>query len=154
MQNPSFVMKKLLIFICVPNPAEPQYLRRLEKFSFCQNVYSHKKHHGNQDLQFEHIPCSEIPEAHGDFSCGSQLRAACPVLTWQEWIPRSHAVRALGTFPSEFLAQGKRMCVRVFTALHQSAVSSMGSFVLFVLNSAFSDSGTEFGPNNQYYFID
>ena len=81
MQNPSFVMNQLLVFIYVPNPAEPQYLRRLEKFSFCQNVYSHKKHHGNQDLQFEHILCSEISEVHGDFSCGSQLRAACPVLT-------------------------------------------------------------------------
>lgn len=155
MQNPSFVMNQLLIFIYVPNPAEPQCLRRLEKFSFCQNIYSHQKHHGNRHLQSEHIAYSEIPEAHGDFSCGSQLRAACPVLTWQGWIPRSHAVRALGTFPSEFLAQRKPMCVRVFTALHQGAVSSRGvHIVLFVLNSAFSDSGTEFGPNNQYYFID
>lgn len=114
MQNPSFVMNQLLIFIYVPNPAEPQCLRRLEKFSFCQNVCSHKKHHGNRDLQSEHIPYSEIPEAHGDFSCGSQLRAACPVLTWQEWIPRSHAVRALGTFPSEFLAQGKPLCKSIY----------------------------------------
>lgn len=122
---------------------------------FYQNVYSHKKHLGNRDLQSQRIPCSEIPEACGDFSCGSQLRAACPMLPWQRWIPRSCAVRALGTFPSAFLAQGKPMCVGVFTALPQGAVSSMGMhIVLFVLTSAFSDSCTEFGPNNQYYFID
>ena len=155
MQNPSFVMNQLLIFICVPNPAEPQCLRRLEQFSFYQNVYSRKKHLGNRDLQSQHIPCSEMPEACGDFSCGSQLRAACPMLPWQRWIPRSHAVRTLGTFPSAFLAQGKPMCVGVFTALPQGAVSSMGvHIVLFVLTSAFSDCCTEFGPNNQYYFID
>lgn len=132
MQNPSFVMNQLLIFICVPNPAEPQCLRRLEQFSFCQNVYSRKKHLGNRNLQSQHIPCSEIPEACGDFSCGSQLRAACPVLPWQGWIPRCHAVRALGTFPSAFLAQGKPMCVGVFTALRQGAVSSVGCTLYFV----------------------